>query len=247
MNPTRALPRDGGDQQVDADVAGLDLVALAHRVGVGLVGLEERDGLVVAQDQVRVMGGERIQVLVDLEHVLARVPGHPPELGPLLGDPAVDEVEVLGGPDGHDRDEAEAFHGLLEHGGTVDHAVLLLQLSPIGDDGDEFAAPPQRELVAEMGPGNPGGSEGDDPEALVPVVEVPDPAGGGAAGEVLGEPGRARGGQHAVGVAGHARQRLRRIGVAPGHEPVHLAPGGRRLCRRLPRWRRAVRRRVPRP
>jgi hypothetical protein len=98
---------------------------------------------------------ERVEVFVDLEHVFAGVLGHPPEPGALLGDPAVDEVEVLLRPDGHYGHGAEAVEGLLEHCRSVDHAVLLVQAKPIGDDGDEFPVAPERELVAVVGAGRP--------------------------------------------------------------------------------------------
>ena len=88
---------------MDAEVAGLHVVALTDRVGARLVRLEERDRLVVAVDEVGVVGGERVHELVDLLDLFARVTGHAPVPGALLGDPAVDEAASAAGSSGTTR------------------------------------------------------------------------------------------------------------------------------------------------
>src|SRR5690606_4326920 len=157
---------------------------------------------------------------------------HAPEPGALLGDPPVDQVDVGLGVDRDDPDLAEALDGLLVDGGaqgglggTVSHGGFLTQVVPVGGHGDELAREPQRQLVAGVRAGFAGGAEGHDPAAAGAVGEVPDPAGGRAPREAVGEAGDGGRRQDAVVVAADPRPGLPRRGE-PGRESVPLAPGG---------------------
>ncbi|GAA2191012.1 hypothetical protein GCM10009848_42050 [Micromonospora lupini] len=98
------------DEQVDAHVAGEHLVAPADRIGPGLVRLHQRDRYAVAVCQVRVVGGKRVQVRVDLAYALAAGLAHPPEPGAFGSDPAVQQVGVLVRAHRADGDHPETGH-----------------------------------------------------------------------------------------------------------------------------------------
>ena len=83
--------------QWQAFVTGLDLEVLPHRISGGLVGLEERNRPVVPVDEVRMVGAERIQILVDFLDVYPAVIAHAPELRPLLRDPVVNQIDITSG------------------------------------------------------------------------------------------------------------------------------------------------------
>lgn len=128
MKPGRAA--GGGNEEVDAQVAELDLVRRTDGIRLRVVRVEQRHRGVVDVNQVGVVGGHQVDEFVGSQDFFAGLVGHAPEVGAVLGDPAVDQGDVLCGDHRGDANEAEVVDVVFEGRGV---------LVPVAGDGRQVA------------------------------------------------------------------------------------------------------------